>query len=377
MLIKNYIVHLFLFMLFVNIFLFIFLLSRKIYMKKLIEKKEVIEKKYEDNIMEYLTNHESSQLIIPKSKLEKKVIKELLLKYSNFLSGNIKELLDSFIGKEEIKIDINKNMRSKNPWKNRIGTYQIGEFGFTEYADTLLKQLDTEDRELLYITARALIKLEGKTHLKDILDKISINDKMKKNNILKLVEMIDDDIRDVLDEIMKEENSLLNTLGLELYGERQYMEGIEWINKMIFSPEKEVRIAVLKAAHKLGDVGDEEYLKKILALEVDEEWEVRAFLAKFLKNVKNTEAINSLIRLIKDQNWLVRYNAANSLGNQGERGLNALINLLNSEDKFARDKAKEMIEKEIIFHKLFSNLDESLKNKLLYELKIDMSGGEE
>ncbi|MBP2028961.1 hypothetical protein J2Z35_002799 [Acetoanaerobium pronyense] len=346
-------------------------------MKKLIEKKEVIEKKYEDNIMEYLTNHESSQLIIPKSKLEKKVIKELLLKYSNFLSGNTKELLDSFIGKEEIKIDINKNMRSKNPWKNRIGTYQIGEFGFTEYADTLLKQLDTEDRELLYITARALIKLEGKTHLKDILDKISINDKMKKNNILTLVEMIDDDIRDVLDEIMKEENSLLNTLGLELYGERQYMEGIEWINKMIFSPEKEVRIAVLKAAHKLGDVGDEEYLKKILSLEVDKEWEVRAFLAKFLINVKNTEAINSLIRLIKDQNWLVRYNAANSLGNQGERGLNALINLLNSEDKFARDKAKEMIEKEIIFHKLFSNLDESLKNKLLYELKIDMSGGEE
>lgn len=48
-------------------------------------------------------------------------------------------------------------------------------------------------------------------------------------------------------------------------------------------------------------------------------------------------------------NWFVRYNSANSLVEQGEKGIKALIDLLNSEDKFARDKAKEMIQKKFYF----------------------------
>ena len=79
---------------------------------------------------------------------------------------------------------------------------------------------------------------------------------------------------------------------------------------------------------------------------------------------------------MKDMNWFVRYNAANSLAEQGEKGIKALIDLLNSEDKFARDKAKEMIQKEILFHKLFNHLEGSLKNKILSQIKLDgIEGG--
>ena len=376
MLIKDYILQLFLFMLGINFFLFIFLLIRKMYMKILTNKKEYLEKKYEEQILSYISNHDKSIIIIPRTKLEIRVFRNLLLNYSSLLTGETKELLNDFAAKDSLIADIRKKLLSNNPWKKRIGAYQAGEFGFDEFSEILLKQLKTSDKELFYITSRALIKLGGKLYIKQVLYQAVKEAKMEKNNILTLVELVEEDINDILDEAMAEDNAFLNAIALEIYGQRQYMEAVFWIDKMIFSPYKEVRIASLKAAEALGDIGDNEYINKILSLEFDQEWEVRAFLAKFLKKVKTDNSVEGLKRLMKDMNWFVRYNAANSLAEQGEKGIKALIDLLNSEDKFARDKAKEMIQKEILFHKLFNDLEGSLKNKILSQIKLDgIEGG--
>lgn len=376
MLIKDYILQLFLFMLGINFILFIFLLIRKMYMKILTNKKEYLEKKYEEQILSYISNHDKSIIIIPRTKLEIGVFRNLLLNYSSLLTGETKELLNDFAAKDSLIADIRKKLLSNNPWKKRIGAYQAGEFGFDEFSEILLKQLKTSDKELFYITSRALIKLGGKLYIKQVLYQAVKEAKMEKNNILTLVELVEEDINDILDEAMAEDNAFLNAIALEIYGQRQYMEAVFWIDKMISSPYKEVRIASLKAAEALGDIGDNEYINKILSLEFDQEWEVRAFLAKFLKKVKTDNSVEGLKRLMKDMNWFVRYNAANSLAEQGEKGIKALIDLLNSEDKFARDKAKEMIQKEIVFHKLFNDLEGSLKNKILSQIKLDgIEGG--
>ncbi|MCC5912252.1 MAG: HEAT repeat domain-containing protein [Clostridiaceae bacterium] len=338
-------------------------------MKRLNKKEEDLREKYEEKLMEYMRHQDKTQLIIPSNKLERKVFQELLLSYSSFLTGNTKELLRNALGKESVIGEIKKNLKSKNPWKKRIATYQAGEFGVNEVSTKLLKQLETNDRELIYITARALIKIGGKTYLKEILREVAKGNKMEKNNILILIEMIDEDIKDTLEVMMLEQNSFINALALEIYGKRQYVEGVKWIKKMVLHSLKEVRIAALKGGYALGDIGDKDYLNRIVALEKDKEWEVRAFLTKFLKNVKTEESINILVRLMKDPNWLVRHNAAIALNKQGERGLRALIELLDSEDRFARDKAREVIHKEIIFHELLSKLEEgSLKNKLLQRI---------
>lgn len=376
MLIKDYILQLFLFMLGINFILFIFLLIRKIYTKILTNKKEYLEKKYEEQILSYISNHDKSIIIIPRTKLEIRVFRNLLLNYSSLLTGETKELLNDFAAKDSLIADIRKKLLSNNPWKKRIGAYQAGEFGFDEFSEILLKQLKTSDKELFYITSRALIKLGGKLYIKQVLYQAVNEAKMEKNNILTLVELVEEDINDILDQAMTQDNAFLNAIALEIYGQRQYMEAVFWIDKMISSPYKEVRIASLKAAEALGDIGDNEYINKILSLEFDQEWEVRAFLAKFLKKVKTDNSVEGLKRLMKDMNWFVRYNAANSLAEQGEKGIKALIDLLNSEDKFARDKAKEMIQKEILFHKLFNDLEGSLKNKILSQIKLDgIEGG--
>ena len=164
MLIKDYILQLFLFMLGINFILFIFLLIRKMYMKILTNKKEYLEKKYEEQILSYISNHDKSIIIIPRTKLEIRVFRNLLLNYSSLLTGETKELLNDFAAKDSLIADIRKKLLSNNPWKKRIGAYQAGEFGFDEFSEILLKQLKTSDKELFYITSRALIKLGGKLY---------------------------------------------------------------------------------------------------------------------------------------------------------------------------------------------------------------------
>lgn len=370
MIIKNIVMTLFLVMAIVNLLLFLFILGKKIYMVRVDQKKEFLRNKFEYNLKDYMTHRDHNLLIILSTRFERKVFDELFLRHVPYLTAELKQVLISTIGSEQVVDGIKKKLMSKNPWVKKIGTFQAGEFGVKEVNAILLEQLNLKNRELLYVTVRALIKLGGSENLLDILNEVGKENRMEKNNVLILVEMVNQDIRDVLEKVMLGSNTMLQILALEIYGKRQYFEGAKWIKLMVANPLKEIRIAALKGAYDLGDILDEDYFNKIAALEKDDEWEVRAFLAKFLENIKTNEAITILARLIKDSNWYVRNNAAIALVNQGESGLKSLVGLLDSKDRFARDKSREVIQTGIIYEDLLYKLDiETYRGTLMPELE--------
>lgn len=370
MIIKNIVMTLFLVIAIVNLLLFLFILGKKIYMVRLDQKKEFLRNKFEYNLKDYMMHRDHNLLIILSTRLERKVFDELFLRQVPYLTAELKQVLISTIGSEQVVDGIKKKLMSKNPWVKKIGTFQAGEFGVKEVNTLLLEQLKLKNRELLYVTVRALIKLGGSENLLDILNEVGKENRMEKNNVLILVEMVNQDIRDVLEKVMLGSNTMLQILALEIYGKRHYIEGAKWIKLMVANPLKEIRIAALKGANDLGDILDEDYFNKIAALEKDDDWEVRAFLAKFLENVKTKEAINILARLIKDSNWYVRNNAAIALVNQGEKGLKSLVGLLDSKDRFARDKSREVIQTGIIYEDLLYKIDiETYRGTLMPELE--------
>jgi len=378
MIIQNVILPIFVFMLVLNLFLFFLLLARKMYMIRAARKKEILRAQYEQELMDYMSHQQKDRVTVPAGKWERKVFEELILSYGSFLTGDAKESLLEVIGKEEKIAEITKQLKRENPWEKRIATYQAGEFGLKEVSPLLLEQLETEDRELLYITARALIKMEGRRYVRDIFEAVGKEGAMEKNNILVLVELVEEDIRDLLEEIMRGSNPFLQALALEIYGKRQYMEGVPWMQKMVSRPQKEIRIGALKGAAALGDIGDEDYFHRMAALETDEHWEVRAFLGKYLKHVKNDQAIEILKRLVKDPNWYVRTNAADALDEQGEKGLKTLVELLDSKDRFAVDKAREVIQRKVIFYGLLDRLKEGpVKNRIIQEMEKELMEGRE
>lgn len=376
MITKYYVFYLFLFIFTIDFLLFVFLLIKKIVMKYRDKKKKGIYDFYVKKIEDYIGANVKSEIPKPSGYLEEQVLQELILEYSSFLEGNGKERLLAMIDKDKLKEKTMKNIRSKNPWKQRIGAYEAGVYVLKEATTDLVKLLDTDDKELFNVVSRSLIKLEGRQYLWDILVRASKSNIIDKNNILALIELVDEDIVDILENCLDLNSVYMNILALEVFGKRQYVEGIKWIKKMTHHPLKEVRISALKGATALGDIGERKYLDRILSLKADKEWEVRTFVAKFLNNVKGIESIKTLAELMNDPNWFVRHNAASSLMKQGEEGLRALVGILESDDSFATDKAWEIIQKEIYFYQLLEKVkDKDLKEKINKKLLLSQLEG--
>lgn len=329
----------------VNTTIFIFVLLKKIVMNRVKKRKAMIRKAYEDEFVRYISSTSDEIGIEPKSYLEKKVCKALIIDYKAYIPEEKWDALFNRIGKNETRIKIRRDLLSSNLWKKKTATYLAGEYKLQSLEPLLLEQLKTADTQLFFVTAKSLIKISGKKQLRDILLKNSEGKRLGKNQVLSLLELVEEEIQDILEEIMLSDDLFLKAIALEELGERQYSSSVKWVRASALHPEKEIRIAALKASYKIGDSGDDLYLNDILSMNEDSEWEVRAFLAKFLRKINTEESTEILITYMSDENWYVRRNAADSLHAQGARGLVALNQLLKSDDRFARDAAGAVLQR--------------------------------
>jgi len=332
-----------------NAGIFLFLLIRKVARKAVNRKKANIRKGYEADFLQFVTDEESQLTITPRTYLEKSVVQSLIIDYNSFVSGKKRTILLEKAGKRAIHLKAERYLSSSNPWKNKTGTYLAGEFDLNNLSPLLLKQLKTSDRELFYVTARSLVKIGDGAYLREILEEAAKEDRITKRNVLSLLELVEGDISDILEESMRSGKRFLQVIALEELAKRQYEESVKWIKAMILHPQKELRIAALKAGHTLGNIGEAQYLSQIMSLKKDSQWEVRAFLAKFLSKVHHEQAIRILKELIRDQNWLVRRNAAEALLAHDEKGQNALMDLLESDDPYASDAAEAVLQREALY----------------------------
>jgi HEAT repeat protein len=99
-----------------------------------------------------------------------------------------------------------------------------------------------------------------------------------------------------------------------------------------------------RATHALGSIGDPNMAQHLFVALKDPNWPVRAMAAKALGRMRVAEAIQRLSHALRDPQWWVRQNAAHALCAIGSQGVEALENLINDGDAFAREQAILMLE---------------------------------
>lgn len=330
----------------INTAIFIFVLARKLTMNKLNKRKTEIRKEYEEKFVFFLTSEDTQLKIRPETRLEKKVFQELIIDYNQYIPESKETIIINQSDKEAALKKVERYLNSSNIWKRKMGTYLAGEYRLDSLKETLLQQLNTQDNDLLFVTAKSLIKIADTAYLRQILIEVSSDRRMSKNQVLSLLELVNGNSESILNDVMMLDNRFLNVIALEEMGKRQYQSSVKWIRKAISVSDKELRIAALKASIRIGNSGDEDYLTDVLSLQTDPQWEVRAFLARFLKIVNTDESISLLKTYMSDENWHVRHNASESLFALEKKGRKALRQLLESEDPFARDAARAALQRD-------------------------------
>jgi HEAT repeat protein len=99
----------------------------------------------------------------------------------------------------------------------------------------------------------------------------------------------------------------------------------------------------ISAGRALGAIGARRSVPALIAALDDSSWVIRSQAAKSLGALGAGEAVQALEAALADQAWWVRANAATSLRHLGEAGMAALRRAAQSEDRFARDRAREAL----------------------------------
>lgn len=108
--------------------------------------------------------------------------------------------------------------------------------------------------------------------------------------------------------------------------------------------EAELRLRMVRALGRIGGPAAGEVVAEAMA---DEDWRVRAQAARALAEIgRRRRAVPLLERGLRDSSWWVRANCGAGLRRLGPSGVTALRRALRSDDRFARDRAREALDME-------------------------------
>lgn len=244
-----------------------------------------------------------------------------------------------------------KALKSSSDSRRAVAAYSLGVMGVQE-AVPLLLAIKTSHRELSQCIARALVQIGGTEHIDYIFNNMKNARYPLKTKMLELIsEIRTNEVFPKMKEYLLGEDIHMQALALEVLGSRQDERVYPYIEKALSTEEKELKISALKAAISLkcfhcGRLDD--HLQNLLS---DRDWETRAFTAKAMgyAYTLDHEALEGLKRLMEDPSWFVRFNASESHFSLGEPGIRALSETLYSEDLFAREKAWDILSREMTF----------------------------
>lgn len=340
-----------------NIMLFTFLLGNKI-LNKNKRKKDENDRLYYERIIKGFTTNKMKGIPKLNTRREMSLFKSVLLEtFDTSDKSQRGKLLDIARKIGLINAEI-QNLKDGTDSRKAIAAYCLGEMRAVEAMEILLENMNTENKELLYIICRALILVSDTNHLDHIIDILESNDYTQKSKILDLISLTDEDIYPKLEEYLRGDNLYKKVLAFEALTNKKDTRIVAYIEDAITSDAKELKIAGLKACIGTNLLECKDILPEIYKLKDDTDWEVRAFLGKVLGNniVFDKNNIIILKEMIKDQNWFVRFNSSESLLLLGESGILALSETLLSSDKFAREKAWDVLQRELSLYNLHDKI---------------------
>jgi HEAT repeat protein len=277
-----------------------------------------------------------------------------------------------------------KQIEKRNVQVRALSVDKLGRMKSEASVPKLIALLDEENPEIVSVAVRSLSKIGGRAALQAIVERLPvILDRAivtRKAMGIALQSFGADAIPSLLEQKTGRDNLWVMSCILDILSRlpadpRSAHLAAEYLS----STNVEVRSKSLKA------VGRAEYVRTVknlpelvLPLLRDPVWFVRLQAIRSIRALGYEAAAPEIGKLIFDENWQVRNEAAQALTVLGERSLDIFIDVLTGTDRYAKDSICEEIEKTNFSGRLISNLkasDRGLQKKSRQVLEIMYSLG--
>jgi len=234
-----------------------------------------------------------------------------------------------------------RDLSSRSHWKRARAAELLGRVQVERSVEPLVAALDDPVFDVRMRAAKALGALGGKRARGALVAALADETRW---SVIRIADLLSDMGPDIVTELMDgfpqmSRSSRLATLDLVSHlGDDKVSP---FLMECLDDLDRDVRA---RAAAALGRIRDLRAIPALRTALQDNEWPVRAMSAKSLGRLGDQDAIPALCASLRDEEWWVRANAGEALHTLGIAGINALVNMLDDQDQFAREQALAALE---------------------------------
>lgn len=291
---------------------------------------------------DYLVKSKEADLakLKPSNKEEYEITEKILLCYVKNLSNS--EILLKIKGfANEFLTDYYALLLRSRKWSLRMNAlYRTADFKL----ETLIEECHLlEQRKCTPEEIHQIYKIYSIMDFDSLVEKLQANkDTFTEIEYSRLLTFISDKDLNHMVTLFEEFPYKCQLAIVNALGHRRLQEYVSFFEKLILHTDPEMRLRSLKAIFETGWVID---IEKYLHFVHSDIWEERLHVTKLLGRLPLEDSYSYLQKLLKDQSWKVRSEAANTIGKIKD-GKKMLIEFVDtSSDRYAIEIANEIIRK--------------------------------
>ncbi len=266
----------------------------------------------------------------------------LMVEYLSLLSGAEKERLVRLAEEAGLVKNYFARLGSRNRWRKARAAENLGYFGGREAVDPLASLLSHPDETVRAVAARALARIGTEEAAEALANTLNDPSELTRLRMAENLERIGTLSVAPLIKTLEEGDPEARVLAARILGYLRAAEARPYLcRSMLKGTLTDLRA---QATLSLGKIGNPEDVPALQKAAGDPDWPVRAQAANALEKIGDVSTIPALQRLTVDREWWVRLNASRALANMGPEGERALARVLESADRYARDRAVATLE---------------------------------
>lgn len=233
-----------------------------------------------------------------------------------------------------------RDVKGPLKWTRAHALRILGELKVPASVPALLEALEDKDPDVRIVAARSLGRMRLQAAEEALVAQLGKHEHAVSSRIAAICIEMGTRTGPLLIRTLRDGKPKARFWAARILGEVKESRACRALGDALLDPDPDVRSA---SAWALGSITDRATAPLVGTALRDPVWYVRAHAAEALGKIGDDSYASALADLLTDRSWWVRRNALDALVRLGEASKPALLSVLESEDRFARDCAHEAL----------------------------------
>ena len=280
-----------------------------------------------------------------------RLAREILMEQADSLGEGGREKLAPLTGTFPFVGSELSNLRSRS-WEKRLrATEALGYLGNDTALPGLMTALRDDVLSVRFAAAQSLARLGCQDAAEPILRALDVPGEVSQRRVVEVLMILGPRVTDPMIALLSHPtiNETALAIAARVVGSLRIHRALQPLQGLLGHASPNVRLNAVRSIASIAPHGDHSSISAIAAIAEDPSWEVRNAVMQALGKLGAADHVPLLLQGLSDQEWWVRYSAAEALHGLGETGIAELRNSAEHHvDAYGRDMSRQILQQHAI-----------------------------